>query len=134
VTHLIGTVEPMNAVPVLVCPVEGRPLRGEGDALDMIGEAVGRGAAWAAIPVERLAPEFFQLSTGVAGAFAQKFAQYGVGLAVVGDITRYTAASASLRALAQEANRGAVFWFVQDLDELRRRMVELGAPPAASAT
>ncbi|WP_165988195.1 DUF4180 domain-containing protein [Streptomyces sp. YIM 98790] len=126
-----AVVERMGGIGVLLCPDEGPVLRGDRGALDVIGDAFGAGAAWAAVPVERLHPDFFRLRTGVAGEFVQKFAQYGVGLAVVGDIAAQVDSSDALRDLIRESNRGNGFWFVTDLDELRARMNR--GKPAADA-
>ncbi|MED7923723.1 DUF4180 domain-containing protein [Nonomuraea sp. LP-02] len=106
---------------VHVCPADGPSLREEQDALDLIGETWGSGATWVAVPAERLHDDFFALATGVAGRITQKFANYRLGLAVVGDISRFTAESAALRAWVTESNRGRELWFVRDLDELAAR-------------
>ncbi|MGP3918536.1 DUF4180 domain-containing protein [Nonomuraea sp. 10N515B] len=106
---------------VHLCPLDGPPLRDERDALDLIGEAWGHGATWVAVPAERLHEDFFSLRTGVAGEIAQKFVNYRMGLAIVGDVSRFTAASEALRAWVLESNRGTHLWFVRDLDELAAR-------------
>lgn len=117
------TVEDVAGVRVLVYPETGPVLSGPGGgALDVLGEAFGEQARWVAVPTVRLGPEFFRLRTGVAGEFAQKFAQYGVGLAVVGDVAAHVAASAAFRDLVRECERGFSFWFVADLAELRARL------------
>jgi hypothetical protein len=115
IEHLAGTA-------VLVCAVDGPAVRGEGDALELIVEAGQRGASWVVVPAARLRDEFFQLRTGLAGAIMQKFASYRMGLAVLGDVSRHTAASSALRDLVRESNRGNQIWFVPDLDELRDRL------------
>jgi uncharacterized protein DUF4180 len=74
------------------------------------------------LPVSRLHPDFFTLRTGVAGAIVQKFVQYRMPVAFLGDITEYLAASSSLRAFVYEANRGKDFWFVADESELDGRL------------
>jgi len=74
------------------------------DPVVIIGEALSQGARMVVIPAERLGDDFFRLQTGVAGAFLQKFVTYGVRVAIVGDISRYVAASSALRDL--EPNRG----------------------------
>jgi hypothetical protein len=74
---------------VLVCAPEGKILRAESDAVELIGEALGQGIKLVVIPVERLDADFFRLRTGVAGAFLQKFVTYRVGVVILGDITRY---------------------------------------------
>lgn len=58
------------------------------------------------IPVERLAPEFFRLSTGLAGEVLQKFVTYGYQVAIVGDIAAHVATSSALRDFVRESNAG----------------------------
>ncbi|MFG1703080.1 DUF4180 domain-containing protein [Nonomuraea sp. M3C6] len=106
---------------ILVCEPDGPRLREDRDALDLIGEAGATGATWVAVPAERFHEDFFVLRTGVAGEIAQKFVNYRVGLAVVGDISRFTAASTALSAWVLESNRGGHIWFVRDLEELAAR-------------
>ncbi|SQD95554.1 DUF4180 domain-containing protein [Parafrankia sp. BMG5.11] len=117
--------EQVGAVSVLVCSPEGPLVRVEQNALDIIGTAMYLRAAWAAVPVTRLTPEFFELRSGLAGQILQKFVNYQVGLAVVGDISAFTAASGALRDLVRESNQGVHHWFVPDLDAARSRL----APP-----
>ncbi|MCC9704044.1 DUF4180 domain-containing protein [Streptomyces scabiei] len=116
------TLQTIHDVPVLMCDAEGGVIGGEGDALDLIGDAGYQGAAWVAVPVERFDERFFRLSTRVAGDIIQKFVQYRVGLAVVGDISRHTEASSALRDFVRECNRNRQTWFLTDVDELRERL------------
>ena len=115
------TVEQLNGTAVLVCAADGPVVRGEGDALQLIVEAGQLDATWVAVPATRLADEFFQLRTGLAGAILQKFVNYRTGLAVLGDISGHTESSGALRDLVRESNRGRQIWFVSDLDDLRAR-------------
>jgi hypothetical protein len=107
---------------IFICDPDGGRLRAEQDAVDLIGEAGYRRARWVALPAGRLDEDFWRLSTKVAGDFAQKFAQYGMGLAIVGDISEQLASSAPLRDWVREANRGRQIWFVEDMAELERRL------------
>jgi hypothetical protein len=116
------TLEQVHGIPVLLAPVVGPPLRGEAEALELIGDALGQGAAWVALPAARLPGEFFTLSTGLAGALAQKFVNYRLRLAVVGDIAGYLSASTALRAFVAESNRGRQLWFLDTLDDLADRL------------
>ena len=75
-----------------------------------------------AIPAERLDDRFYQLSTGVAGEIMQKFVNYRIRLAVVGDISTHVAGSGALRDLVRETNKGNHVWFVNDLQELDGRL------------
>ncbi|MFE2497450.1 DUF4180 domain-containing protein [Streptomyces scopuliridis] len=120
------TLQHIHGIPVLLCAPDGDPLRGEREALDLIGDAFYLGAAWVVIPAGRFEDAFFQLSTRVAGDIVQKFVNYRLRVAVVGDITRHTADSASLRDFVRESNRGTQLWFVPDIEALSAR---LGPPP-----
>jgi hypothetical protein len=119
-------VVPIGGVTVLRCAVAGPPLDGERAALDLIGEALGRADA-VAVPVARIAPEFFALRSGVAGAVAQKFVNYRLRLVVVGDVSgpvggSTAGGSTALRDFVREANRGGQLWFVADEAELTARL------------
>ncbi|SCG72642.1 protein of unknown function [Micromonospora echinaurantiaca] len=108
-------------VQVLVCDPAGPPVATEQDALDLIGAAF-LGAQVVAVPASRLDERFFTLGTRFAGEVMQKFVNYRLRLAVVGDITRHLAASSALRALVEESNRAGHIWFLPDLDALDARL------------
>jgi hypothetical protein len=110
-----------RGVPVLVCDETGPPIASEQDALDVIAAALGR-ADVAAIPVGRFDERFFALRSRFAGEVMQKFVNYRVRLAIVGDISAHVAASTALRDLVSESNRGGHVWFVADLDALDARL------------
>jgi hypothetical protein len=101
---------------------DGGILRTEADALEVIGSLFGTDIGVVAVPVDRLAPEFFDLRTGVAGAILQKFTQYRLVLAVVGDLSAYTRVSDALRQLVAESNRGRHIWFLPDHPALQARL------------
>ncbi|MDT3395641.1 DUF4180 domain-containing protein [Streptomyces sp. B1866] len=117
-----GTLQSLHGTPVFVCADDGEPLRTARDALDVIGEAGYLGADWVALPAARLADDFFQLRTGVAGEIVQKFANYRLRLAVLGDVSRHTAASTALRDFVRECDRGNQLWFLPDLAALGGRL------------
>lgn len=108
-------------VPVLVCDPDGPPIATAEDALDLIGAAF-LGAEAVAVPASRLDERFFELGTRFAGEVMQKFVNYRMRLAVVGDISRHVEASPALRALVHESNRASHIWFVADLDALDARL------------
>ncbi|TDB74672.1 DUF4180 domain-containing protein [Micromonospora sp. KC721] len=113
-------------VRVLVCDPAGPPVATEQDALDLIGAAF-LGAHVVAVPTARLDESFFTLGTGFAGEVMQKFVNYRLRLAVVGDISRHLATSAALRALVHESNRAEHIWFVPDLDALDARLTAIAS-------
>jgi hypothetical protein len=87
-----------------------------GDVVQLLAEA---GAERIVLREHNLAPEFFTLSSGLAGEVAQKFVNYGVRLAVVGDFGAYD--SRSLRAFMVESNRTGRIVFVESREEALRR-------------
>ena len=103
-------------------PADGPPLISGADALRLIYDEGAGEADWIAVPAARLDPAFFTLSSGIAGEFVQKFANYGQRLAVVGDISGPLGESAALRDFVRESNRGRQVWFVADAAELERRL------------
>jgi hypothetical protein len=96
----------------------GPMIASESDALDVIGEALGQQTELIIIPAARLPPEFFRLSTGLAGAILQKFTNYQLRVAIVGDISTYTERSAPLADFVGESNRGGAVRFVTSSAEL----------------
>ncbi|MEV4482054.1 DUF4180 domain-containing protein [Micromonospora coxensis] len=118
---MADVVQERAGVTVLVCDPTGPPVATEADALDLVGAAF-LGAQVVALPASRLAPDFFSLGTRFAGEVMQKFVNYRLRLAVVGDISAHLAASAALRALVHESNRAEHVWFVPDLDALDARL------------
>ncbi|MBT2482192.1 DUF4180 domain-containing protein [Streptomyces sp. ISL-94] len=118
----MNTLETIHDVPVLIASAEGGPIAAEADALDLIGDASYQGAQWVVIPAERFDEAFFRLRTRVAGDIIQKFAQYRMGLVVLGDISRHTEGGTALRDFVRECNRGRHAWFLADAGELRERL------------
>jgi hypothetical protein len=97
-------------------PADGPLLRTGGDAIELM--YIDEDADWIALPVARLDPSFFDLRSGVAGEFLQKFANYGRRLAIVGDISTAVERSDALRDFVRECNRGHQLRFVADVAEL----------------
>ena len=118
----------LHGVQVLRCAPEGPPLDGERAALDLIGDAMGRDAQIVAVPAERVGAEFFRLGSGVAGAIAQKFVNYRVRLAVLGDISRQVGESTALRDFVHETNQQSHVWFLADFDALDGKLTAAGGP------
>jgi hypothetical protein len=95
---------------------EGLLLGDAGDARDLI--LASRGASWVALDESRVVPAFFDLKNGIAGDVLQKFVNYRMKLAILGDISRYTDQSESLKALVRESNRGRDVAFLPNLEAL----------------
>lgn len=112
----------LAGVRVLVLDAAGSPIASERDALDVIGEAYAHRPDWIALPAARCGAAFFELRTRALGEFAQKLVNYGLCLAIVGEVAERVAASDAFRAFVREANRGRQIWFVADLADLERRL------------
>jgi uncharacterized protein DUF4180 len=115
-------VQTRHGATVLMCDPDGPLIGDEQSAVDLIGTLWGQDVQWLALPVSRLAEDFFRLRTRVAGAVVQKFQQYGFRVVVVGDIADHVAASTALRDFVYESNNGRQLWFVADEAELDERL------------
>jgi hypothetical protein len=103
--------------------VSDEPVTGEGDAVQLIAQAhYDHEAEWVALRADRLGDDFFELRTGLAGGITQKFVNYRMKLAVVGDISERLAGSTSLADWVRESNGGRDLWFVPDLQALGDRL------------
>ncbi|MFF2149434.1 DUF4180 domain-containing protein [Kitasatospora sp. NPDC058190] len=114
---MADTVQELSGVKVLVCDAAGPAITTVQDALDLIG-ATYVGAGIVAVAADRLDDKFFVLSTGFAGEVMQKFVNYHVRLAVIGDISRHLEASSALRSLVRESNAADHVWFLPDTEAL----------------
>lgn len=90
--------------------------------MNLIAEAIQLGAEAVSVPAQRCSAEFFTLATGVAGAVVQKFVNYRLPLAIVGDISVPLAHSNAFAAFVHETNRGNQVWFVANREQLAERL------------
>jgi hypothetical protein len=107
-------IDDSSGIRVLHLEADGEPISTPDDASDLIGTAWSHQANTVAVPVERLDPEFFRLRSGIAGEITQKFVNYRLRLAVIGDITKAVGKSTAMRDFVQETNRGDHVWFLAD--------------------
>ena len=98
----------------------GPLLSTEADALDILGQLYGQDADFVAIPVSRMAPEFWNLRTRLAGLFIQKLLNYQLHPAFVGDLSAEIAASTALRDYVYESNKRRDVLFAPDRAALDR--------------
>jgi hypothetical protein len=107
---------------IFECSAEGPALSAVQDAVDLMGEAMAASATLVILPICRLDPAFFQLRTGLAGEILQKFVNYRLKVAILGDYTQLASDSIPLRDFIRESNRGNSIWFVADRKELEERL------------
>jgi len=118
----MNTISEVGGKRVLTVAPETATLGSERDATDLIGEAFGHEANVVVVPADRVAADFYQLRTRVAGDVVRKFQMYRIRLVVLGDITEHLAASDAFRSFVHEINRGGDIWFVQDNEELAAKL------------
>jgi len=118
----LADVAERHGVRTVLCAPDGPRLRSDRDVIDLIGHALEHGAEMVVVPAQRLDDGFFTLRTGVAGEVIQKFVNYRLRLAIVGDISRHLQKSSALRDFVGESNRGRHVWFAPDLAALDARL------------
>lgn len=75
------------------------------------------------MPVARFALQFFQLRTQLAGGFFQKFQNYRMRLAIMGDISAHISGSKALQDFVTETNRKGHHLFAADRADLETRLL-----------
>ncbi len=92
------------------------------DALDLMADCSYIGNAEKIILHERnITPDFFDLRSGIAGEILQKFSNYGVSLAIVGDFSKFT--SKSLRDFIFESNKNGRILFVESVEDALEKFI-----------
>lgn len=92
------------------------------DTLDIMANCSYQGAGKIIVHQKNIIPDFFDLSTRLAGEILQKFSNYKVQLAIVGDFGEYK--SKSLQDFIYESNRTGRIIFVSTSQEARERLTK----------
>lgn len=108
---------------VLSFDENGPHISTEADINGLIGIAFGERADLVALPAARLTQNFFDLQTGFAGLLVQKFANYRLRLAILGDVSGPCARSGALRDFVYESNKGSTCWFLDDWEDLSHKLL-----------
>lgn len=85
------------------------------DAVDLIGNMSYQGFDKLIIHEENIIPDFFELKNKIAGNILQKFSQYSMPLAIIGDFEKYE--SKSLNDFIFESNKGKQINFVTTVED-----------------
>jgi hypothetical protein len=93
---------------------DGVVLKDPDDALSLIYESGALDSGKMILYQNQIVPEFFDLKTRLAGEILQKFSNYRLQLAIIGDFSVYR--SKSLQDFIRECNRGSTVFFVENLD------------------
>jgi hypothetical protein len=89
------------------------------DGLDLLGNLYFQGFDSIILYEKTIIPDFFDLKSGIAGEILQKFSNYRIRLAIVGDFSKYQ--SKSLNNFIYESNKGKQINFVSSLTEVIER-------------
>ncbi|WP_426478879.1 DUF4180 domain-containing protein [Chryseobacterium sp. CBSDS_008] len=90
------------------------------DGLDLLGNIYYQGFDKVILHEKNIAPEFFDLKTKMAGEILQKFSNYRIGLAIVGDFSKYE--SKSMKDFIFESNRSKQVNFVTLLEDALEKL------------
>lgn len=90
------------------------------DVLDIFGELIGTDCERIIIHEKNLHADFFDLKTRLAGEVLQKFSNYRVKLAIVGDFSKYN--SKSLQDFIFESNKSDFVFFANNLESAIMRL------------
>ncbi|WP_330442671.1 DUF4180 domain-containing protein [Flavobacterium sp. C4GT6] len=85
------------------------------DGTDLVGNLYYQGFDKAILYERNITPAFFDLKTRMAGEILQKFSNYKIWLAIVGDFSKYE--SKSLNDFIFESNKGSAVNFVATIEE-----------------
>jgi hypothetical protein len=110
--NIINNIAVIDTIPA--------PINSGGEALQVAVDALAAGARKAIFSAEVFAPRFFDLSSGLAGEVMQKFVNYGLAAAIVGDFSKYP--SKALQSLINEANQGRQLFFAATREEALEKL------------
>lgn len=85
------------------------------DGKDLIGNLYYQGVDKIVLHEKNITPSFFDLKTRMAGEILQKFSNYKIRLAIVGDFDKY--GSKSLNDFIFESNKGSTVNFVSSVEK-----------------
>lgn len=88
------------------------------DGLDLLGNIYYQGFHKMIIHEKSITPDFFDLKSGIAGEILQKFSNYRMPLAIVGDFTQYE--SKSINDFIRESNQRKQVIFVDSVEDAIR--------------
>lgn len=90
------------------------------DGLDLLGNLYYAGFEKLIIHKQNITADFFELRNGLAGEILQKFSNYRVRLAIVGDFSEFT--SKSLNNFIYESNQNKQVNFLNSVSEALEKL------------
>ena len=105
----------LEGIEIAELQSESKLLQTAADGLDLLGNLYYQGYNKIILHEANISDEFFELKSGMAGEVLQKFSNYRVQLAIVGDFSKFN--SKSLDDFIYESNQGRLVGFVTNLNE-----------------
>jgi len=90
------------------------------DALDLLADLYYQGFDGIILYEKNITPTFFDLSSGLAGEILQKFSNYRIKLAIIGDFSSYK--SKSLKDFILESNKLGSINFVNSKEDAQIKL------------
>ncbi|MFP3834014.1 DUF4180 domain-containing protein [Chryseobacterium sp. SIMBA_028] len=85
------------------------------DGLNLMGDIYYQGFDKIIVYEKDITPDFFDLKTKMAGEILQKFSNYRIGLAIIGDFSKYE--SKSMKDFIYESNKTRHVNFLETLED-----------------
>jgi sugar phosphate isomerase/epimerase len=112
----------VNNIKIAEVTIDSGLIGGAQDILDIMADAGYNGCEGFIVHQKNLHKDFFDLKTRLAGDILQKFSNYRMRLAIIGDFSGYT--SKSLKDFIRESNRTGIISFVSTHEEALSRLVK----------
>ncbi len=114
ITHTVpnGTIAEVIAEQYIINNID--------DGADLLGNLYFQGYDKVILQEKNISPLFFDLKTKIAGEILQKFVNYKVRLAIVGDFSKYN--SKSLNDFIYESNKGKAVNFLENRDQALEKL------------
>jgi hypothetical protein len=93
------------------------------DALDLFGDLIPSNCTRIIIRESNLNDNFFNLKTKLAGDILQKFSNYRIRIAIIGDFSTYK--SKALQDFIRESNKGNQVFFLENSETAINRLSNL---------
>lgn len=110
----------VNNIPIAEIISDTLIIQTAEDGLDLLGNVYYQGFDRMIVYEKNLTPEFFDLKNGIAGEILQKFSNYRMRLAIVGDFSSCT--SKSITDFIFESNKGKQVNFLNTREEALNRL------------
>lgn len=104
-----------NDIKIAEISSEGFVIQSAEGTLDLLGDLYYQGFDSLILHKKNVIPDFFDLKNGVAGEILQKFSNYRMRLAIVGDFSIFS--SQSIKDFILESNQSGHINFVPTLEE-----------------